>query len=54
MIHYLDDFLFFIPPSMGPDTALRSHILGILNHLSVPVAIHKIEGPATTITFSAF
>ena len=51
LLHYLDDFLFFVPPmNRRPDQVL-SHILSILHHLGVPVAPEKIEGPATVVTF---
>ena len=49
-IHYLDDFLFFIPPATVHVPTLPL-ILHTLSRLGVPVATHKIEGPATIVTF---
>ena len=51
LIHYLDDFLFFIPPFDPRPQALLSAVLSALQALGVPVAQDKIEGPSTTITF---
>ena len=50
-IHYLDDYLFFIPSSVGGAQAVLPLILGTLDSLGVPVAVHKVEGPATVVTF---
>jgi len=50
-LHYLDDFLFFFPPGTPAPQAVLTHIQDILDTLGVPVAVNKIEGPATTITF---
>ena len=50
-IHYLDDFLFFFPPSSRLRGTLLQHVLGIMGSLGVPVAFNKVEGPATSITF---
>ena len=50
-MHYLDDFLFFFPPSSGSGIALLSQVMGVFNTLGVPVAEDKIEGPATVVTF---
>ena len=47
-IHYLDDFLFFSPPASSLPLAQALHKL---QELGVPVATHKIEGPATQIVF---
>ena len=51
LIHYLDDFLTMGPPSTltcqhNLDTTIR-----ICNHLGVPLALEKVEGPATTLPF---
>ena len=53
LIHYLDDYLFFFHPACLPvyGPFILSHILGVLAHLGVLVAHHKIEGPATIVTF---
>ena len=50
-IHYLDDFLFFFPSSAFQEPSPLPRILSILSTLNVPVALHKIEGPASTVTF---
>ena len=49
-IHYLDDFLFFIPTAQEGEVNLP-RILNVFSSLGVPVATHKIEGPATQVTF---
>ena len=50
-IHYLDDFLFMVAP--GTDNG--AHVLAlarrVLQHLGVPVAVHKTEGPSTVVSF---
>lgn len=51
IIHYLDDLLFFVPPTNHyPDTCL-STVLVTASLLGVPVAKDKIEGPSTVVTF---
>ena len=51
-LHYLDDFLFFVPPRAGCGaTAVLALAMDTLSRLGVPVAVHKIEGPAPVITF---
>ena len=50
-IHYLDDYLFFVHPSSNDAYSLFPSVLNTLDHLGVPVATQKIEGPATTVTF---
>ena len=47
---YLNDFLFFMPPT-GNGQLVLSEVLSLLKVLGVPVAIHKIEGSSTSITF---
>ncbi len=51
LLHYLDDFLFFVPPSEPRPHRLLAAVLSALEALGVPVAQDKIEGPSTTITF---
>ena len=50
-IHYLDDFLLIGSP--GTDEGLRALTvtLNTLNHLGVPVAEHKTEGPCCALVF---
>lgn len=50
-LHYLDDFLFFIPLEATQNQVVLPHILRILLELGVPVAFQKTEGPATLVTF---
>ncbi len=51
LVHYLDDFLFFAPPSDSRPLALRHTVLDTLQHFGVPVAHEKIESPSTIVTF---
>ena len=51
LIHYLDDFLFFLPATEWQSDQALHRILGTLNSMGVPVAMQKVEGPATSITF---
>ena len=51
VIHYLDDFLIFYPPWSGDGESTLSTDLRVLEDLQIPVAVNKLEGPATTITF---
>ena len=51
--HYLDDFLFFLPPSLGLELMALLHILAVFESLGVPVALPKVEGPASVVTFLA-
>ncbi len=48
-LHYLDDFLFFIPPNSLKGSDVLS--TATLSELAVPVATNKTEGPSTTVTF---
>ena len=50
-LHYLDDFIFFIPPGTPYSHLVLPHVLQVLHSLGVPVAAHKVEGPATVVTF---
>ena len=50
-LHYLDDFLFFIPPESTQSQLVLPHILHVLDSLGVPVAAQKIDGLVTTVTF---
>ena len=52
LIHYLDDFLFFIPPAATHQGSLvLSQILSALGQMGVPVAVEKIEGPVFVVSF---
>ena len=51
LLHYLDDFL-----TLGtPGTLTCSHnlqiIKGVCQHLGVPLALEKVEGPSGSLTF---
>ena len=50
-IHYLDDFLTLGPPD-NPTCSLNLEIFTQVCHrLGVPLALEKVEGPATSLTF---
>ena len=51
LIHYLDDFLIFASPFADEGRLLLDTVLGMLADLRVPVALNKLEGPDTTVTF---
>ena len=52
-IHYLDDFLFFIPTDChsGRDPSVLLHILDVFCSLGVPVTSQKVEDPTFVVTF---
>ena len=49
--HYLDDFLILGPPATNICQANLESIKHICQLLDVPLAIEKIEGPSTQLTF---
>ncbi|XP_073462173.1 uncharacterized protein [Aquarana catesbeiana] len=49
VIHYLDDFLLIEPPSKPPGDLDKLRV--IFGNLNVPIAEHKVDGPANSITF---
>uniref|UniRef100_A0ABM0MR98 Uncharacterized protein LOC102804302 n=1 Tax=Saccoglossus kowalevskii TaxID=10224 RepID=A0ABM0MR98_SACKO len=51
LLHYLDDFFAVGPPNTGKCRHIKDIMLNTCNHLGVPIAEEKIEGPATTLTF---
>ena len=51
LIHYLDDFLLFVPPGSTEGQQVLSIVLDTLATLGVPIANDKIEGPSTVVTF---
>ena len=51
LIHYLNDFLIFCSPFSEEGRLFRHTSLEVLADLNVPVAIPKLEGPSTSITF---
>ena len=51
VIHYLDDFLLAGPPGQPTCSESTETMLRVCEKLGIPVALDKLEGPATTITF---
>ena len=51
LIHYLDDFLLAGPPGQPTCSESMETMLRVCERLGIPVALDKLEGPATTITF---
>ncbi|XP_040181179.1 uncharacterized protein LOC120914567, partial [Rana temporaria] len=49
VIHYLDDFLLIEQPGTSPTDLDKLRV--VFNNLNVPLAEHKVEGPAHSITF---
>ncbi len=50
-IHYLDNFLIIGSPDPHGGERELEIALGLCQRLGVPIAEHKTEGPATTLTF---
>ena len=51
LIHYLDDFLLAGPPGQPTCSESTETMLRVCERLGIPVALDKLEGPATTKTF---
>lgn len=51
LLHYLDDFLLFGRPSSDEGARAKEIAEDTFQHLGVPVAHHKTEGPSTCLTF---
>ena len=51
LIHYLDDFLLAGPPGQPTCSESTVTMLRVCERLGITVALDKLEGPATTITF---
>lgn len=51
LLHYLDDFLFLCAPNTGDGARALALAMKIFDFLGIPVAVHKTEGPATSVTF---
>ena len=51
LFHYLDDFLIVAPPDLDEGAAQLTILLALFDHLNIPVAPEKLEGPATSIVF---
>ena len=50
-LHYLDDFLFFGKPKSPEGSVALQTALRVCGQLGVPVAHHKVEGPAVQLVF---
>ena len=50
-LHYLDDFLLLGSPNSQQGSEFLTITEQSLTRLGIPIAVHKIEGPATTLTF---
>ena len=50
LVHYVDDFMLIIHNITAAKLALNS-LLALFKELGIPVAPHKIEGPATVMVF---
>ena len=50
-IHYLDDYFIVGPPELPTCRKAVNTMLTVCKDLGVPVAMEKLEGPATNITF---
>ena len=51
VIHYLDDFFFAGPPGSDMCAVALEVAVPLCSKLGLPVAPHKVEGPATVLTF---
>lgn len=49
VIHYLDDFLLIECSKQAPADLLK--LLSVFASLNVPLAVKKMEGPVTALTF---
>ena len=50
-MHYLDDFLFYVPPTSQICAGALEVAVPLCARLGLPVAPSKVEGPSATITF---
>ena len=50
-LHYLHDFLLISAPGSSECDASLSTMIGAFDHLGVPVAVNKLEGPTTVLSF---
>ena len=51
IMHYLDDFLTLAPPHSTTCQRNLDIIKSVCLHLGVPLALEKVEGPSTSLTF---
>ena len=54
LLHYLDDFLFVVPPNSLEAAGIRHLTAAVFADLGVPIAAHKTEGPSAQVTFLGF
>ena len=54
IIHYLDDFLVIGGPESHECAEALSTVLRVFERLGLPVALNKLEGPSTCLTFLGF
>ena len=50
LIHYLDDYLVFVPPG-APALGIRQKVESVLESVNAPIAHHKTEGPLPSLSF---
>ena len=51
LIHYLDDYFVAGPPDSPTCAEHLQQLLHVCSRLGIPVAMDKVEGPVTTLTF---
>ena len=51
IFHYLDDFLLIGPPHSPTCGQSLNNFMQLCDHLGIPLASEKIEGPATSLSF---
>ena len=51
LIHYLDDYFLVGPPDAQNCAAAVHTTLTVCTALGIPVALDKLEGPATKVTY---
>ena len=51
ILHYLDDFLVIGSPGSTECMANVALVLSTFEHLGIPVAMNKLEGPCCVLTF---
>ena len=51
ILHYLDDFFIARPPESTQCATNLHQFMQVCDSLGIPVAMDKVEGPATTLTF---
>ena len=54
VIHYLDDYLVVVAPASSECAVALTTLLGVFDRLGLPVAMDKLEGPWSHLTFLGF